>query len=106
MVREATEGIVVPIPRKDIGSYLLFLPSFHELDNGESDWTDRSALFAVCQTQATCFGVYLRPLETDNLAAAAASQRDLANNVDGDGVFLVLTSFPQHFPKRSILRFG
>ncbi len=61
MVREATERIVVPIPRKDIGANLLVSPSFYEFDNGESDWTDRSALFAVCQTQTTCFGVYLRP---------------------------------------------
>ena len=46
-----------------------------------------------------------RPLEADHLAAAAAGQRDLANDVDRRGVFLVLGRFAQHLAERSILRF-
>src|SRR5690348_3989715 len=106
MIGKTAKGIIVSISWKDIGSKPVRPSGLQKFHHGKPNGADRSSLFAVREAQAARFGVHLGPLEANDFAAAAAGQGDLANDIDSDGVFLVLGCRAQHLAQRPIFRFS
>ena len=104
MAREAAEGVVFTLPREDVCADIVGAPSLEILDHRQPDGTNGFTLLTVLQPQATRLAVCLRPFQADHLAAPAAGQRKLANDVDGGSAFLLLGSVAEHPTKYSILR--
>jgi len=96
MVREAAEGIALTMPWEDECIDIEGAPSLEIIDNGQSYGTNRFTLLAVLQSQAARFSVRLRPFQADHLAATAAGQRKLTNDVRNRDIFLLLGGVAEH----------
>lgn len=105
MVRETAERIVVAVAVEDIRAGCCIPTCLEELDNGQADRADRRPLLAVDQPQATPVCIRFGPHQADHLAAAAAGQCDLTNDLHRRRVLLLLLSCAQHLTQRPVLRF-
>ena len=105
VVRETAERVVVAIAGEDICAGGCLPTRFEKLDNRQADRTDRGALLAVDQPQAAPIGICFGPHQADHFAPAAASQRDLTNDIHGRRVLLIFLGCAQHLAQRPILRF-
>src|SRR5437016_4376329 len=92
MVRKTAERVVFALARKDVGSDTFGALSLEIFDDWKPYGTDGFTLLTVLQPQATRLGVRFRPFQADHLAAPAAGQRKLANDVHDRGVLLLLGS--------------
>src|ERR1700730_8238347 len=96
MVRKAAERVVLTLPREDVCADIVGAPSLEIFDDRQANGTDGFSLLTVLQPQAARLRVSIRPFQTDHLAAPAARQRNLANDVHGHGVFFVLGGVTEH----------
>src|SRR6266851_8554156 len=106
MVGEATERIILALAGKDICTNSVRAPPLEILDDRQANGTNGFPFLTVRQSQTARLGVGLRPFQADHLATSAAGQRNLANDVHGHGVFVVLGSVAEHLTQYSILRLG
>src|SRR6266851_1614397 len=106
MVGQATERIILALARKDICTNFVGSPSLEIFDDRQANGANGFSLLTVLQSQTACLGVDLCPFQADHLAAPAAGQRNLANDVRGHGVFVALGGVAEHLTQYSILRLG
>src|SRR5216684_3010660 len=104
MVGEATERIILALARKDICTNFVGSPPLKIFNDRQANGTDGFPFLTVLQPQAARIGVGLRPFQTDHLAAPAARQRDLTNDVHCRRVFFMLGGVAEHLTQYSILR--
>src|SRR6266700_6610352 len=104
MVGEAAERIVLALAGKDICTNFVGAPPLKILDDRQVNGANGSSFLTVLQSQTARLGVGFRPFQTDHLAAPAARQRNLANDVYGRGVFVALGGVAEHVTQYSILR--
>src|SRR5581483_11852086 len=81
VIWEAPERIVVTIAREDVCPGCCLAALLQELDDGQTDRADGAAFLTVDQTQAAPVGVRLGPHQANDLAPAAAGQRNLADDL-------------------------
>src|SRR5216684_750220 len=104
MVGEAAKRVILALPGKDICTNFVRASLLEIFDDRQANGANRFSFLTVLQSQTACLGVGLRPLQADHLAAPAARQRDLANDVHGYGVFVALGGVAEHLTQYSILR--
>src|SRR5689334_6115979 len=104
MVREAAERVVLTLPGKDVCADVVGAPLLEIFDHWQPYGTNGFALLAVLQPQATRLGVRLRPSQANHLAAPAAGQRNLTNNVHDRSVFLLPCGVAKYSTQCSVLR--
>jgi len=72
---KADERLPLFGPRKHKQVILLGTLGVQEVENWETDRSDRCTFFAIAQAKAAALGVDFRPLQIGAFAAPAASQR-------------------------------